>query len=122
MWVIEPEPLVAEPGGAVGFPLFGRTPIEPLRLGEFLTPWLADGRAGEMSYLATRTAERLDPRRAYPWARAIVCLAYPYRPPPPPEGNWRETLRGRIAAYAVGRDYHDRVKALLQRLIDRLHV
>jgi epoxyqueuosine reductase len=119
--VIEPEEHVAETARALGFPLVGCTPIEPLRLGEFLTSWLAEGRAGEMRYLATRTAERLDPRRAYPWARAIVCLAYPYRPPPPPPEDWRTTLRGRIAAYAFGRDYHDRVGALLRDLIDRLH-
>jgi epoxyqueuosine reductase len=120
--VSEAEEHVAETARGLGFPLVGCTPLAPLAREEFLDRWLAQGRAGEMRYLTTRTAERLDPRRAYSWARAIVCLAYPYHPPPPPEGDWRETLRGRIAAYAAGRDYHDRVQALLRGLIDRLHV
>src|SRR5215475_10875796 len=119
---MEAEEHVAETARALGFPLVGCSPLAALEREQFLTSWLAAGRAGEMRYLTTRTAERLDPRRAYSWARAIICLAYPYRPPPPPAGNWRETLRGRIAAYAVGRDYHDRVNALLRRLIDRLQV
>src|SRR5436305_1902405 len=76
--------------------------------------------AGEMGYLARRTAGRIDPRTAFPWARSIVSLAYPYRPPPVPAGDWRAELRGRIAAYALGVDYHDRVGALLERLIERL--
>jgi len=73
-----------------------------------------------MGYLDRRMAERMDPRTAFPWARSIVSLAYPYRPPPPPAGDWRAELRGRIAAYALGVDYHDRVGALLERLIERL--
>jgi epoxyqueuosine reductase len=112
---------IAETARALGFPLVGCTPLAELEREQFLTSWLAAGRAGEMRYLTTRTAERLDPRRSYPWARAIVCLAYPYRPPPPPEPEWRATLRGRIAAYALGSDYHDRVGALLERLIEHLH-
>src|SRR5262249_11697439 len=96
--VIDAEEHVAETARALGFPLVGCTPLPELEREQFLSSWLAAGRAGEMRYLTTRTAERLDPRRSYPWARAIVCLAYPYRPPPPPEPEWRAALRGRIAA------------------------
>src|SRR5262249_1507180 len=117
---MEAEEHVADTARALGFPLVGCTPLAELEREQFLTSWLAAGRAGEMRYLTTRTAERLDPRRSYPWARAIVCLAYPYRPPPPPEPEWRAALRGRIAAYALGRDYHDRVGALLEQLIEHL--
>src|SRR5207253_1819818 len=108
-----------EAGGLVGGVVDaepGRQPLE--RRGEavarrpFLERWLAEGRAGEMDYLGRRMAERMDPRTAFPWARSIVSLAYPYRPPPPPAGDWRAELRGRIAAYALGVDYHDRVRAL----------
>src|SRR5262249_23530266 len=115
--VMEPEEHVAETARALGFPLVGCTPIAALQREEFLAAWLAEGRAGEMRYLATRTAERLDPRRMYSWARAIVCLAYPYRPPPPPPEVWRRTLGGRPAAYAFGRDYHDPVGPLLPAFI-----
>jgi epoxyqueuosine reductase len=117
---MEAEELIAQEARALGFPLAGCAPIAELPRARFLASWLADGRAGEMRYLERRPEQRLDPRQAWPWARAIVTLAFPYRPPPPPPSDWRATLRGRIAAYAAGRDYHDRVGTLLDRLIDRL--
>ncbi len=41
--------------------------------------------------------------------RSVVSLGYPYHAPRPPIVDWRAELRGRIAAYALGSDYHDRV-------------
>src|SRR5882724_1584635 len=114
------EATIAAAARVLGFSHAGTAPLVPLPVGPFLQAWLAEGRAGEMGYLARRTAERLDPRRAMPWARAVISLAYPYRPPPPPPGDWRETLRGRIAAYALGEDYHRRIDRLLRELAARL--
>src|SRR5216117_1071392 len=114
------EATIAAAARAVGFSHAGTAPLAPLPVGAFLQAWLAAGRAGEMGYLARRTAERIDPRAARPWARAVISLAYPYRPPPPPPGDWRATLTGRIAAYALGADYHARVGALLGALAARL--
>src|SRR5207237_52657 len=84
MAVATPTERVAREARLLGFPRAGSTPLGALERGPFLERWLADGRAGEMGYLARRTAERIDPRTAFPWARSIVSLAYPYRPPPPP--------------------------------------
>jgi epoxyqueuosine reductase len=114
------EELIAAEARALGFPLAGCAPLAPLPVEAFLADWLAEGRAGEMAWLARRSAERIDPRRHVPWARAVVCVAVPYRPPPPPPGDWRATLRGRIAAYARGIDYHDLVGERLAALADRL--
>jgi epoxyqueuosine reductase len=113
------ERVVAE-ARALGFVLAGSAPLARLERARFVEAWLAEGRAGEMHYLARRTAERNDPALLVPWARAVVALAYPYAPPPPPPLDWRQSLRGRIAAYAVGTDYHDRVEALLRVLVHRL--
>jgi epoxyqueuosine reductase len=114
------EDVIAAEARAIGFTLVGAAPLAPLPLGPFFAGWLAEGRAGEMAYLARRPEVRLDPRRAMHWARTVIALAYPYRPPPPPPGDWRATLRGRIAAYALGTDYHQRVGALLVALGGRL--
>src|SRR5262249_44068082 len=65
-----------------------------------------------------RSEERLDPRRQFDWARSLVCVGFPYRPPARPAADWRTTLRGRIAAYAVGPDYHRHLRARLDRLAD----
>jgi len=111
--------IVAEARRA-GFPLAGSAPIRPLSRAEYVDAWLAAGRAGEMRYLERRPRARIDPRLAWPWVRSIVTLAFPYHPPPPPPVDWRTALRGRVAAYALGTDYHDRVGARLAHLIARL--
>ena len=113
------ETIVAE-ARAIGFAHAGCAALGPLPHASFMAEWLAEGRAGDMAYLPRRAAERLDARRAFPWARALVSLAYPYRPPPPPAGDWRQSLVGRVAAYARGADYHDHVLALCGRLGARL--
>src|SRR3989441_11610413 len=95
-----PEATIAAAARAVGFSRAGCAPLAPLPVGPFLEAWLAEGRAAEMGYLARRTAERVDPRTARPWARAVLSLAYPYRPPPPPPGARRGTLTRRIGAHA----------------------
>jgi epoxyqueuosine reductase len=117
---VKREERIVQAARGLGFPLAGCAPITPLPREAYLAGWLADGRAGEMAYLETRSAERIDPRRAHPWARGVVTLAWPYRPPPPPPEHWRATLRGRIASYALGIDYHDRLRTTLRTLIERL--
>jgi len=115
-----PEERIAAEARLIGFPLVGCAPLAPLPHETFLAAWLAEGRAGDMRYLERRTAERLDPRRLVPWARAVIVLAFPYRPPPPPSEDWRTSLRGRIAAYALGGDYHDDITTRLKTLGGRL--
>ncbi|HVC43244.1 MAG TPA: tRNA epoxyqueuosine(34) reductase QueG [Candidatus Binataceae bacterium] len=73
----------------------------------FFAQWLAEGRAAEMGWLAKEPARRIDPRLLDPRLRSVISLAFPYLPPRPPTLDWRATLRGRIAAYALGPDYHD---------------
>src|SRR5438270_10338238 len=60
-----------------------------------------------------------DPRRATPEARSVIALAFPHPQFPSPArggsdfsspsggGQGGGTPRGRIAAYALGRDYHE---------------
>ena len=114
------ETLVATAARAAGFPLVGCAPIAPLPVDGFVRDWLAQGRAGEMHYLERGAERRLDPNQQFPWARSLVCVGFPYRPPPPPAADWRASLRGRIAAYAVGPDYHRHVRARLDRLAEVL--
>lgn len=80
--------------------------IVPTGRDAFYAQWLADGRAADMRFLQHHVKARLDPRSRYPWARSVISAFYPYAAPPPALLNWREQLRGRIAAYALGRDYH----------------
>ena len=114
--------VVAATALPLGFRLAGCTPLNGLERGPYLEAWVAQGRAGEMDYLARRVPERIDPRLAHPWARSIIVLTVPYRPAPPPSGDWRASLRGRVAAYAAGRDYHHEVTKGLRQLAHRLRM
>jgi epoxyqueuosine reductase len=72
--------------------------------------WLSDGGHASMTYLARDADLRFDPRRLDPRYKSVVSLVYPYAARPTPDVDWRGELRGRIAAYALGRDYHQVVK------------
>jgi epoxyqueuosine reductase len=76
---------------------------------DFYAQWLGQGRHGEMSYLAREPERRFDPRAIDRRFKSVVSLLWPYAPPSPPAVDWRAELRGRIAAYALGPDYHDYV-------------
>jgi len=91
----------------LGFSACGFAAAAPLARGAFLEGWLDAGLGGEMRYLARRPGRRLTVAGILPDARSVITLAYPYAPPPPrPPGDLAGALRGQIAAYAWGEDYH----------------
>lgn len=101
----------------LGFPWCGFAPLCPLPRQEFFTDWLAHGHAGEMHYLARQPERRSIPAIPFPQAKSVICLGFPYTPPALPDIDWRAELRGRIAAYAAGLDYHDVITAKLKELV-----
>ena len=119
----------------LGFCAIGITSADPFEEAEAA----AAGRtvAGLMDGLTWWSEARVhasaNPRRATPEARSMIALAYPYPAgelPSPARGEGqaeatREGPRGRIAAYALGRDYHEvlleRMQPLLAMLRERGH-
>ena len=94
-----------------GFVLIGFARLRPLDdRGDFYRRWLAGGGHASMTYLAKEPELRFDPRRLDARYKSVVSLGYPYAARATPKVDWRAELRGRIAAYALGRDYHDVVK------------
>lgn len=69
---------------------------------------LADG-IGDMEWLATTRAQRLDPRALLPTARALLVVALPYAATDA-EGGLRR------ARYAAGKDYHNVLRPKLGRV------
>ncbi len=105
--------MAAEKGYAVGV-----APAEPSPTGEKLDGWLAEGKAGTMEWMAKAPARRKDPREVVPGAKSVVAFAASYRgDAPPPESVLRAELRGRVARYAWGRDYHDVLTPELRRIM-----
>ena len=91
---------------AVGFARVGVAQAGALdEEGMHLDAWLAAGRHGQMSWMATTASVRKDPRdpNMLENAKSVIVMAAPYvqrkayEGPPP----------ARIAKYAVGRDYHN---------------
>ena len=90
----------------LGFDACGFATAVPLARDAFLAGWLDAGCAGEMRYLERRPERRLVVSGILPTACTVITLAYPYRPPTPAAIDWRAEMRGRVAAYARGEDYH----------------
>jgi epoxyqueuosine reductase len=75
-----------------------------------LRDWLNDGAHGEMDYMARGEEKRRDPQKVLPAAKSIIVLALNYFHSEPEwrlAGAKKPGLRGRIARYAWGDDYHD---------------
>jgi epoxyqueuosine reductase len=78
-----------------------------------------------MRYLTDRRAAiRDDPRNLLPEARSIVCVGKLYHTPQPLSTAFGAALdraeRGWISRYAWGDDYHDSMRAGLERLRERV--
>ncbi|MGQ9490083.1 MAG: tRNA epoxyqueuosine(34) reductase QueG [Anaerolineae bacterium] len=109
---------------SLGFDRAAVLPVRPPRYAAQFAAWLAAGYHGEMAYLATRAAERLDPLRFAPGAASMIVVVTNYDPGqligPGPDrvssGPAVGPSQGRIAHYARWSDYHDVIKPQLYAL------
>ncbi len=101
---------------ALGFDAAAVAPAGPMPAHEALTTWLAEGRHGELGYMARHAALRADARAPEPGMRSAIVVLKNYRQP-------LDLLPGgaRIARYAHGLDYHDVLRERLQRLASFVH-
>jgi epoxyqueuosine reductase len=98
----------------MGFDLVGIARAQPSAYGEAYRRWIAEGRHGEMAYLARNLDERLDLTKKFPWAKSVVCVAMAYWQTSPTAPDTTEPA-GKIARYAWGRDYHKVMEGKLKR-------
>ena len=98
--------------------MVGVAPALPVDHADQLAKWLADGKHGEMAYLAEHTAQRLDPRVLVPGAQSIIVVADRYHATI--EREFDDDANGQIARYAWGDDYHRVLKKRLHDLADSL--
>lgn len=107
--------LVREEALGLGFHRVGIAPVMGWARHAHYQQWLAAGYAGEMDYLLASSEDRRDPRALQGDVRSIVCVALSYAHPEPlvPADA---LVRGRVARYARGTDYHHVLKARLYRL------
>jgi epoxyqueuosine reductase len=103
----------------LGFDLCGiTTPDPPLHVSTF-EAWLQAGRQGRMDYLATERSRlrRADPRQILPECRSILVLGVRYPASQVEMPLEQGEPRGRVASYALGKDYHQVLPERLQALV-----
>ncbi|MGH9718708.1 MAG: tRNA epoxyqueuosine(34) reductase QueG [Bryobacteraceae bacterium] len=101
-----------------GFELAGIAPAIPAPEAAYYHQWAAAGFAGEMRYLTDRRAAvRNDARNLLPSAQSVLCVGKLYNGPEPHSVSFREPELGWISRYAWGEDYHDVLRAGLERLV-----
>ena len=103
---------------ALGFDAVGFAPAASrLEVRRNLRAFLAEGRYGDMGWLAAHEERRASPDSLWPEARTVIALAISYGPARDPLGRLADRDRGAVSVYAqTVRDYHDVLKRRLKRL------
>lgn len=104
-----------------GFSLVGISSPDPLPHANVFETWLQQGRHGEMTYLNNPRSRlcRARPDQILPECRSVLVLGirYPASPVRTAGGLRSPLLRGKIASYAWGNDYHDILHERLRNLV-----
>jgi epoxyqueuosine reductase len=112
---------IAAEAKALGFDAVRFASADPVAgAGEALATFLAEGREGDMAWLANTSERRKNPLALWPEARSVILLALNYARAGDPLAILDEPSRGAISIYAQGADYHDILKAKLKRLAARV--
>ena len=101
------EGLIKAQAYGLGFDLVGIATLGPVESADVFEHWLAEGRAGDMDYLARGAEKRRDTRLPVDGARSAIVVGMDY--------GGREPS-GPVARYARGDDYHDIMVARLREL------
>ena len=100
---------------SLGFLDCAFTPALPVPGFEKYRKWIEEDRHADMAYLATPSAfeRRADPRLLLPSVKTVISLVSGY-PPPSPSAK---KASGKIATYALHRDYHEQISERLKQLL-----
>ena len=102
-----------------GFDAAGVAPAVRAPHAEAFHQWLENGFHASMDWMAREPERRCRPELVLPGARSVIALAMNYfvPDPAPPEDI---AVRGRIARYARGRDYHNLIPKRLRKFDEAL--
>jgi epoxyqueuosine reductase len=112
---------IAAEAEALGFDAVRFTSADAVEgAGASLDAFLAEGRHGDMGWLATTSQRRKAPRALWPEAKSVILLGLNYGRAADPLAILNEKSRGAISIYAQGDDYHEVLKAKLKPLAARV--
>jgi epoxyqueuosine reductase len=113
---------IRERAGALGFDAVGFAgPDLPRERQTAYRRYLAEGRHGDMSWLARHPERRQSPTGLWPEVRSIIVLGINYGPDEDPLAALVRRERATISVYARHRDYHDLINGRLKQLAGWLH-
>ncbi len=96
------------------------TPDATLLAGTRLAEFLAQGRHGDMDWMAANSERHRSPTQLWPDVRSIIMLGMSYAPSDNPLDALDHPHRGVVSVYAKGKDYHDVLKGKLKQLASSL--
>ncbi len=113
---------LGELAAGLGFQQLGVAGVDLAADEARLERWLAEGRHGEMKFMARHGRRRSRPAELIPGTLRVVCVRMDcFAPDAVPAGEvLAQGHRAYVARYALGRDYHHIVRNRLQRLADAL--
>lgn len=100
----------------LGFDIAGIAEVQPARHAAAYRQWLREGHHADMEWIARNPELRVDPRNWQSEAKSMIVLGVSYATQSPSPRIWNDPMRGRIARYAWGRDYHKVIRKRLDRL------
>ncbi|HUR28756.1 MAG TPA: tRNA epoxyqueuosine(34) reductase QueG [Planctomycetota bacterium] len=104
----------------VGFDLAGIAPCAPPPDAARFDDWLGRGYHAGLTYLSKERERILDPRRLLPEGKSMLVVGFAHSRPAVDLAERGLPGGGRVARYAAGRDYHNRMLKMLRRLARRL--
>ncbi len=114
--------LIRERARALGFDAVGFAAADlPPSIQSAYRRYIAEGRHGDMRWLARDPERRQSPKGLWPEARSVIVLGMNYGPDDDPLAVLGQRACGDISVYARNRDYHDLIKGRLKQLADWLH-
>jgi epoxyqueuosine reductase len=112
---------IAAEAKALGFDAVRFASADPVEgAGAALDTFIAEGKHGDMSWLATTAERRKAPRALWPEANSVIVLGLNYGRTADPLAVLANGSHGAISIYAQGDDYHDVLKAKLRPLARRV--
>lgn len=102
-----------------GFELAGIAGSEPAATRDHFFRWAGEGMAGEMGYLVRDPPRRADPVLVWPQTQSILVTGLNYRGRDGETVDRTDPLRGQVARYAEGDDYHAVIETRLKLLLAR---
>jgi epoxyqueuosine reductase len=115
---------LADLAAARGFDALGVSDVALDADAAHLERWLAQGRHGEMDYMAKHGTRRTRPDELIPGTVRVLSARMNYWPPEGPAGAraaadaLADPHTGYVSRYALGRDYHKVLRNALQGLAD----